>query len=153
MSGESRPESPETRSRIMRAVRQKHTRPEMQLRRAVHALGGRFRLHVRTLPGSPDLVFPRRRLAVFVHGCFWHAHACRAGRAPATRTDYWLPKRAENRARDARKIAALEALGWRVAVVWECALKAPGGPEAAARALLGADQPSGSASPQATFSS
>lgn len=152
MAGESR----ETRSRIMRAVRQKDTRPELRLRRAIHAAGGRYRLHVRALPGSPDLVFPRRRLAVFVHGCFWHGHDCRAGRPPATRTDYWLPKLAENRRRDARKIAELRALGWRVEVVWECELKTADGVAAACRRLLAErvrGHASGSAVPQRTVSS
>ena len=130
-------ESRETRSRIMRAVRQRDTAPELRLRRALHAAGARYRLHVRALPGSPDLVFPGRKLAVFVHGCFWHAHTCRAGRPPATRTDYWLPKLEENRRRDARKIAELRALGWRVEVVWECELKEADGPERVARMLLG----------------
>lgn len=145
-------ETSEMRSRMMRAVRQKNTQPEMALRRAVHAAGGRYRLHVRALPGSPDLVFPARRLAVFVHGCFWHGHACRAGRPPATRTDYWLPKLAANAERDARKTAELEAIGWRVAIVWECVLKTPGGPEAEAARLL-ADYASGSGVPQVTVSS
>ena len=129
-------ESRETRSRIMRAVRQRNTAPEMKLRRALHAAGGRYRLHVRALPGSPDLVFPRRRLAVFVHGCFWHAHDCRAGRPPATRTDYWLPKLEENRRRDVRKIDALRALGWRVEVVWECELRTHEGLGQACRRIL-----------------
>lgn len=149
-------ESRETRSKIMRAVRQKDTRPELLLRRAIHAAGGRYRLHPRALPGSPDIVFPRRKLAVFVHGCFWHGHACRAGRPPATRTEYWLPKLEENRRRDARKIEELRVLGWHVAVVWECELKAADGPARVCRRLLGEDlaaQASGSAGPQTTVSS
>jgi DNA mismatch endonuclease (patch repair protein) len=147
-------ESSELRSRIMRAVRQKDTRPELLLRRAVHAAGGRFRLNLRTLPGSPDLVFPRRRLVVFVHGCFWHGHDCRAGRPPATRRDYWLPKLEQNRVRDVRKIDELRALGWRVEVVWECELETPEGPAEACRRLLGAAaQSSRSAAPQTTVSS
>jgi DNA mismatch endonuclease (patch repair protein) len=149
-------EAQETRSKIMRAVRQKDTRPELRLRRAIHAAGGRYRLHDRALPGSPDLVFPRRRLAVFVHGCFWHWHDCRAGRPPATRTEYWLPKLAENRRRDARKIEELRALGWRVEVVWECELKTEGGLAGACRRLLAENTPgqsSGSAVPHTTVSS
>jgi DNA mismatch endonuclease (patch repair protein) len=112
----------------MRAVRQKDTRPELRLRRAIHAAGGRYRLHVRVLPGTPDLVFPRGGLAVFVHGCFWHGHDCRAGRPP---------KLDENRRRDARKIEELRDLGWRVEVVWECELKGAEGPEQVAKRLLG----------------
>jgi DNA mismatch endonuclease (patch repair protein) len=149
-------ETRETRSKIMRSVRQKDTRPELRLRRAIHAAGGRYRLHVRALPGSPDLVFPRRRLAVFVHGCFWHWHACRAGRPPATRTEYWLPKLAENRRRDARKIEELRTLGWRVEVVWECELKTAGDLASACQRLLATSAPvhsSGSAVPQTAVSS
>lgn len=116
--------SREKRSAIMRAVKQKDTKPEMRLRKALHARGYRYRLHDKRLPGTPDLVFPSRRAAIFVHGCFWHGHDCRAGRAPSSNTDYWAPKIAANRERDARKTAALEAEGWRVLVVWECALKA-----------------------------
>lgn len=111
------------RSRIMRSVKQRDTAPELLLRRALHRAGGRYRLHVRSLPGSPDIVFPRRKLAVFVHGCFWHAHDCPAGRPPATRTDYWIPKLRANKARDARKVAELEASGWRVETIWACDLK------------------------------
>lgn len=111
---------PEIRSAIMRAVRQKNTGPELRLRKALHALGYRYRLHPTTLPGRPDLAFPRRRAVIFVHGCFWHGHDCRAGRRPTSRTDYWLPKIAENQRRDARKCAELEARGWSVLTVWEC---------------------------------
>lgn len=104
----------------MRAVKQKNTAPELRLRKALHALGHRYRLHPKSLPGRPDLVFPSRRAAIFVHGCFWHGHDCRAGRQPSSRTEYWLPKIAENQRRDARKRAELEALGWRVLTIWEC---------------------------------
>jgi DNA mismatch endonuclease (patch repair protein) len=113
----------DVRSRIMRAVRRKGTGPELVLRKALHAAGLRFRLHRRDLPGTPDIVLPGRRVAVFVHGCFWHGHECRAGRAPASRAEYWGPKLAANRERDARKAAELEAAGWRVVTVWECALR------------------------------
>jgi len=106
----------------MRAVKQKNTRPEILLRTALFAAGARYRLHDKKLPGTPDIVFPGKKLAVFVHGCFWHGHDCRAGRSPATRKEYWLPKIGANRARDARKIADLERLGWRVEVVWQCEL-------------------------------
>jgi DNA mismatch endonuclease (patch repair protein) len=117
--------SPQKRSAMMRAVNQKNTAPELRLRKALHALGYRYRLHPKELPGRPDLAFPSRRATIFVHGCFWHGHDCRAGRLPSSRTDYWLPKIAENQRRDARKRAELEALGWRVLTVWECELEKP----------------------------
>jgi DNA mismatch endonuclease, patch repair protein len=128
-----------TRSRVMARVKGRNTGPEMRLRRALHARGLRYRLHGAAaggkLAGSPDLVFAGRRAAVFVHGCFWHRHpGCPAASTPSTRTDYWLPKFERNVARDAVARTALRAAGWRVAVVWECALKR-GGVEAAADAL------------------
>lgn len=111
----------EQRSANMSAVRGKDTRPEMRVRQLAHALGLRFRLHRRKLPGSPDLVFPKHRLAVFVHGCFWHAHVCRRGRSrPKTNSQFWAAKIARNVERDAQINAQLIALGWRVAVIWEC---------------------------------
>lgn len=115
--------TPARRSWNMAQVRARDTAPEMTVRRLAHALGYRFRLHRRDLPGKPDLVFPRWRLAMFVHGCFWHSHQdarCADARKPKSNRDYWLPKLEGNRARDARNAAALERLGWRVAVVWEC---------------------------------
>ncbi len=130
---------PTTRSRTMAAVKGKDTSPELRLRRALHALGLRYSLHARGLPGRPDLVFPRFRAAVFVHGCFWHRHpGCPRATTPATRQDYWLPKFARNVERDAEALAALRAAGWRTAVIWECALTkraAPATAEAAARWL------------------
>lgn len=108
----------------MRAVKGKDTKPEMTVRRAAHALGFRFRLHRKDLPGSPDLVFPRLNTAVFVHGCFWHSHDCaRGARMPKTNADYWRAKIARNVARDARVRGELEALGWTVMTIWECELK------------------------------
>jgi DNA mismatch endonuclease (patch repair protein) len=113
--------SPQERSERMRRVRQRGTKPELVVRRALHGMGFRFRLHRRDLPGRPDIVLPRRRAVIFVHGCFWHRHpGCSRATTPKTRTQYWLPKFAENEARDAKAIAALEAAGWRVRVVWEC---------------------------------
>ncbi|VVE01324.1 very short patch repair endonuclease [Pandoraea nosoerga] len=106
----------------MQQVKGKNTRPEMIVRSLLHRLGYRFRLHRKDLPGTPDVVFPSRRVALFVHGCFWHGHGCRIGQLPKSRLDYWQPKIATNRDRDARKEAALEATGWRVAVVWQCEL-------------------------------
>jgi len=113
--------TPEQRSERMRRVRQAGTRPEMTVRRRLHAMGYRFRLHRRDLPGSPDIVLPRARKVIFVHGCFWHRHAgCRRATTPKTNTGYWIPKLEENQARDAKAILALHALGWSVHVVWEC---------------------------------
>lgn len=113
-----------SRSDIMRAVKRAHTAPEMIVRQELHALGLRFRLHRRDLPGSPDIVLPRFRTVIFVHGCFWHRHSdCRYATTPKTRQEYWLPKFAANIERDARKEARLQALGWRVLLVWECETK------------------------------
>lgn len=114
------PVTPE-RSAMMSKVRGKDTRPEMVVRRAVHALGLRFRLHRRDLPGTPDLVLPRWKTVLFVHGCFWHRHAgCRKAGAPKTRADFWQAKFDRNVARDERTSAALRQAGWRVETVWEC---------------------------------
>src|SRR6056297_3191452 len=114
----------ETRSRVMAAVKGRDTGPELRLRRALHALGFRWRLGGRGLPGRPDLVLPKRGAAVFVHGCFWHRHpGCAKATTPATRAEFWQAKFARNVARDAAAEAALAELGWRVAVVWECALE------------------------------
>lgn len=108
----------------MRAVKDKNTRPEQAVRSLLHALGYRFRLHRRDLPGSPDIVLPGRKAVIFVHGCFWHGHACKRGsRVPKANADYWISKIGRNAARDARTLAELEALGWRVLVVWECEIK------------------------------
>ena len=108
----------------MRAVKSRDTKPEMTVRRAAHALGYRFRLHRKDLPGSPDLVFPRLKTAVFVHGCFWHGHDCpRGARVPKANADYWRAKIARNVARDARVRGELDALGWKTLTLWECELK------------------------------
>lgn len=113
-----------SRSDIMRAVRRAHTAPEIIVRQELHALGLRFRLHRRDLPGSPDIVLPRLRTVIFVHGCFWHRHSdCRYATTPKTRQEYWLPKFTANIERDGRKEAQLQALGWRVLLVWECETK------------------------------
>lgn len=112
------------RSATMRAVKSRDTKPEMLVRRAAHALGYRFRLHRKDLPGSPDLVFPSRKKVIFVHGCFWHGHDCaRGARMPKTNAEYWRAKMAGNVARDERVRAELAALGWEVLTVWECELK------------------------------
>ena len=113
-----------SRSDIMRAVKRADTAPEIIVRQVLHALGLRFRLHRRDLPGSPDIVLPRFRTVIFVHGCFWHRHPdCRYTTTPKTRQEYWLPKFAANIERDLRKEAQLQALGWRVLLVWECETK------------------------------
>ena len=105
----------------MARVKATNTRPEIAVRRLVHRLGYRFRLHRRDLPGTPDLVLPKHRTVVFVHGCFWHQHDCRRGRRqPASNQAYWSPKLARNVARDASAKSALERLGWRVLTIWEC---------------------------------
>jgi len=108
----------------MRRVKGRDTGPEMVVRRALTKLGARYRLHRKDLPGSPDIVMPGRKLALFVHGCFWHGHHCaRGARIPKANRDYWLAKVGRNRERDARTRAELEASGWRVETVWECELK------------------------------
>ena len=113
--------SPEVRSRMMAGIRGKDTRPEILLRKALHARGLRYRTGVRRLPGSPDIVLARWRTIVFVHGCFWHRHAgCTRTTVPKTRPEFWSAKFEANIARDARNEAALLDNGWRVAVVWEC---------------------------------
>lgn len=112
-----------TRSAIMRSVRSTDTTAELVVRRALHRSGYRYRLHDGRLPGRPDLVFASRRKVLFVHGCFWHRHACRSGRAsPKTRRAYWTAKFERNRRRDRRVRRRLERLGWKVMVVWECQL-------------------------------
>jgi DNA mismatch endonuclease, patch repair protein len=116
--------SAERRSANMRQIRSKDTKPEVLLRRLLHAQGYRFRLHRKDLPGKPDLVFPSRKKAIFVHGCFWHQHpGCREGRVPGSRRDYWEPKLVGNQQRDMAAQTALAALGWKYLVVWECAMK------------------------------
>jgi DNA mismatch endonuclease (patch repair protein) len=113
--------TPQQRSAVMRAVRGADTKPEMIVRRLVHALGYRYRLHVRALPGAPDLVFPSRKKVIFVHGCFWHRHRCEAGRSmPASKVEYWQAKFAANQRRDRRHRRQLHALGWKALVLWEC---------------------------------
>ncbi|MEM9659860.1 MAG: very short patch repair endonuclease [Planctomycetota bacterium] len=105
----------------MRSVKSADTTPELIVRRLVHAMGGRFRLHVADLPGRPDLVFPGRRKVIFVHGCFWHRHACRSGRStPASRAEYWKSKFERNVRRDRSNQRRLRRMGWGVMVVWEC---------------------------------
>jgi DNA mismatch endonuclease (patch repair protein) len=114
----------EKRSAVMRAVKSRDTAPELKVRRAAHALGLRFRLGRSDLPGKPDLVFPSRRIALFVHGCFWHGHDCaRGARMPHTNRTYWQAKIARNMERDAASLASLRKLDWKPAVIWECETK------------------------------
>ena len=128
---------PEKRSAVMRRVKGSGTTPELVVRRLIWRLGGRYRLNRTDLPGKPDIVLPGRRLAIFVHGCFWHGHDCaRGARVPKTNRDYWLAKIARNRVRDHAARAALEAGGWRVEAVWECDLKDAAALEARARGWL-----------------
>jgi DNA mismatch endonuclease (patch repair protein) len=112
--------TPQERSRRMALIRARDTKPEMLVRRFLHSMGLRYRLHDRTLPGTPDIVLKSKGTVVFVHGCFWHGHACRLGKLPRTRTRYWLPKIARNRQRDNRAERKLRQLGWTVCVVREC---------------------------------
>jgi DNA mismatch endonuclease (patch repair protein) len=116
--------SPEKRSAVMAQVKGKDTSPELAVRKALTRLGARYRLHRKDLPGKPDIVMPGRKLALFVHGCFWHGHDCaRGARVPKQNRDYWVGKVARNRARDTANGQALAALGWRVETIWECDLK------------------------------
>lgn len=113
--------TPEARSRLMAAVKGRDTTPELVVRSLAHSLGYRFRIHRRDLPGSPDLTFPSRRKAVFVHGCFWHRHeGCRKATTPKSNEAFWQAKFARNVARDARNEWDLRAAGWNVLVVWQC---------------------------------
>ncbi|GBD47054.1 very short patch repair endonuclease [Methylopila sp. Yamaguchi] len=131
------PQTPEARSAVMRAVKGRNTKPEMLVRRAAHALGYRFRLHRKDLPGSPDLVFPARRKVIFVHGCFWHGHDCaRGSRMPKTNAEYWRAKIDRNRARDVRALDDLAAQGWGFLVLWECELRDAGAIDRALRDFL-----------------
>ncbi len=129
--------TPEQRSRAMAQVRSKNTKPEMRVRSLLHRSGFRFRLHRRDLPGTPDIVLPKHRAAIFVHGCFWHAHpGCPRATMPSTRVEFWTEKLARNVARDARKERDLIAAGWRVLVVWECETRDDAALEARLRAFL-----------------
>ena len=116
--------SPTERSKIMARVRSANTRPELFVRKLIFALGYRYRLHAKELPGHPDIVFRKLRKIIFVHGCFWHRHAsCALARFPKSRQDFWIPKLEGNRRRDERSKRALQGEGWKVLTVWECQLK------------------------------
>ena len=118
--------SPATRMRVMRSIKSSNTGPELAVRQVLTRLGYRYRLHRRSLPGRPDIVFPGRKLALFVHGCLWHLHEnCPLARIPKSKPDYWPEKLARNKARDTQNRKDLENLGWRSAVIWECETKNP----------------------------
>jgi DNA mismatch endonuclease (patch repair protein) len=118
--------SPEARSRMMSGIRGKDTKPEIIVRKALFAAGYRFRLHRRDLPGAPDVALPGRRIAIFVHGCFWHMHAgCKNAKLPGTRPDFWSIKLERNVERDRQAVKSLRANGWRVLIAWECATRDP----------------------------
>jgi len=112
--------SKEKRSEIMKRIRSKDTTPELIVRKLVHSLGYRYRLHDKKLPGKPDLVFSRWKKVIFVHGCFWHNHNCKQGKLPKSNLDYWLPKLKENCRRDARNQKLIISTGWKVLVIWQC---------------------------------
>ena len=115
--------TPDVRSRMMAGIRGKDTKPELAIRSALHCLGFRFRLHCKVLPGKPDLVFRKHRAVILVHGCFWHGHDCHLFKWPKTRSEFWQQKINSNIERDRRDLLALVDSGWRVATIWECALK------------------------------
>ncbi|RYG99871.1 MAG: DNA mismatch endonuclease Vsr [Alphaproteobacteria bacterium] len=113
----------ESRSALMSRIGSKNTAPEITVRKLLHSMGFRFRLHRKDLPGTPDIVLPARRKAIFVNGCFWHSHGCRIGQPPKTRSEYWGPKLARNRERDGEKTAALREEGWDILTLWQCEIK------------------------------
>jgi DNA mismatch endonuclease, patch repair protein len=115
--------SQQKRSSMMSNISSKNTKPELVVRRMLHKLGYRFRLHRKDLPGRPDIVLPKYKTIILVHGCFWHGHECKIAAKPKSNTGYWLPKIELNRLRDERNTAALRALGWRVLVLWECDIR------------------------------
>jgi DNA mismatch endonuclease (patch repair protein) len=115
--------SPAHRSQIMRQVHSKDTRPELTVRRLVHGMGYRYRLHSKNLPGCPDLMLTAHKKAIFVHGCFWHRHECPSATLPKSNRDYWERKQNRNAARDKENIRALRGLGWKVLIIWECEIK------------------------------
>lgn len=136
--------SPERRSANMARIRSKNSKPELKVRRLAHGLGYRFRLHRKDLPGKPDLVFPSRRALILVHGCFWHTHpdpTCKDAVAPKSRLEYWGPKLARNRERDALNIQKLKDAGWKTLVVWECECKDASKLEGRLKRFLGPAKP------------
>ncbi len=141
--------TPEQRSKLMSRIRSRDTVPEMMVRRLVHGMGYRYRLHRRDLPGTPDLVFGPRRKVIFVHGCFWHLHeGCPLARRPKSRREFWGPKLEGNRLRDQRNLSELERLGWDVLVIWECEVKKETSLPQIIQAFLEADKSDGDNGPQ-----
>ena len=129
--------SEERRSALMSKVKGKDTGPELLVRKAAHRMGFRFRLHRKDLPGKPDIVFPRFKVAIFVHGCFWHSHrSCPKGRLPKSKLDYWGPKLRENTKRDRRNLSRLRKLGWQAHVIWQCETTDPAHTEELLRDIL-----------------
>lgn len=128
--------SKQKRSEIMSRVGQKNKKPEITVRKYLFSHGFRYRINVKKLPGSPDIVLPKYRTAIFVHGCFWHGHTCRAGHRPQSNTNYWLPKIEANIERDARKISELEKNGWNVIVIWQCEINTIGKRESRLSSLV-----------------
>jgi DNA mismatch endonuclease (patch repair protein) len=133
--------SKEIRSRVMSRIRKRNTKPEIAVRRVLHMLGYRFRLHRQDLPGVPDIVLPRHRAVVLVHGCFWHQHTCPLGKVPKSNLAYWRPKLRRNQRRNAQTAKALERLGWKVVVIWECESTSLDRLERILRAGLGRKKP------------
>lgn len=130
--------TPKERSLIMGKIRGRNTKPELVVRSLCHTMGLRFRLYREDLPGTPDLVFPKHRLCLFVHGCFWHRHpGCKYASTPKTRLDFWLPKLERNVERDREAAEALRAQGWRVEVIWECEIKKTHGLQSKLQDLFG----------------
>lgn len=117
------PLTPAERSERMSRIRNVNTKPELNVRRLIHAMGYRYRLHACDLPGTPDLVFRPRKKVIFIHGCFWHQHGCRQYRQPCTNSSFWEPKLAKNKERDAKVRSELRKLGWGVMAIWECQVK------------------------------
>lgn len=119
--------SPSVRSRMMAGIKSKNTRPEMLIRRQLHGMGFRYRLHSKQLPGKPDIIFPKYHAVIFVHGCFWHGHDCSLFKWPSSNKEFWKNKINSNRERDISNKQKLQAASWRVAIVWECAIRKLGG--------------------------
>ena len=113
----------EQRSKMMSRVRSKNTSPELRIRSALFASGFRYRIHLKALPGCPDIVLPKYRAVICVHGCFWHGHSCKAGKLPATNVEFWTTKISKNKERDLSMVSELNHLGWKILIVWECSIK------------------------------
>lgn len=137
------------RSRLMSRVRGKNTKPELMVRRMVWGMGYRYRLHGKSLPGKPDLVFKTAGKAIFVHGCFWHLHSCARYQLPVSRVDFWLPKLTKNRRRDGRNLRLLRQLRWKVLVIWECQLRQPKQLTRRIERFLASTLPTGTQQPKA----